>query len=99
MLLLPAAAYASCMLAETSADSTACQPKDTLLSARIKEVTVTGKRRGMIVREDRISYLPSAMVTGSQSNVYEFIRSIPGITVSSDVGCGAHRRQEIHIER
>ena len=86
MLLLPAAAYASCMLAGTSADSTACQPKDTLLSARIKEVTVTGKRRGMIVREDRISYLPSAMVTGSQSNVYEFIRSIPGITVSSGGG-------------
>lgn len=60
------------------------QVPDSIMFSELEEVTVSAQRPSTILRADKISYLPSAMVSGSQGNVYEAIQSLPGVTIDSD---------------
>lgn len=60
------------------------QVPDSIMFSELEEVTVSAQRPSTILRAEKISYLPSAMVSGSQGNVYEAIQSLPGVTIDSD---------------
>ncbi len=49
----------------------------------LQEVIVTARRPEAIIRADRITYIPSASISGSQGNLLEAIKALPGITVSN----------------
>lgn len=57
---------------------------DSIPLSELQEVTVTASRPTTILRADKISYIPSAMVSGGQGNIYETIQTLPGITINSN---------------
>lgn len=65
-------------------DSIASQITDSILFSELEEVTITAERPATVLRADRVSYFPSAMVSGGQGNIYEAIRAIPGVVIDSD---------------
>lgn len=55
---------------------------DSVFFTDLKEITVTATRPTSIVKADRISYIPSAIISGN--TVYDALESIPGVSVESD---------------
>ena len=64
-------------------DSIASQAIDSILFSELEEVTITATRSATILSADKTIYRPSAMISGSQGNIYEAIRSLPGVTIDA----------------
>ena len=70
---------------------------DSILCNELMEVTVTAERPAATLRADKITYNPSAMVSGGQGNVYEAIRSLPGVIVESSGNIKLNGMQNLSI--
>ncbi|MDE6337195.1 MAG: outer membrane beta-barrel protein [Muribaculaceae bacterium] len=55
---------------------------DSVSVNELQELTVTAKRPDATVSAEKVSYSPAKMLSG-QSNLYEALKSIPGITIDS----------------
>lgn len=83
--------------AEISTDSIQSQLPDSLQFTELNEITVAGKRPDAIIRADRISYLPSSLISGNRSNLYEALQAIPGISIGSDDSVKSNGVQSLAI--
>lgn len=56
---------------------------DSVAAQSLGEVTVTAPRREAIVTADKVSYTPSATLSGSGGSTYDTLSSLPGVTIDS----------------
>lgn len=66
----------------TSTASTAKATPDSIAGQSLSEVTVTAVRRDAIVTADKVSYTPSATLSGSGGSIYDTLSSLPGVTMA-----------------
>ncbi|MDE5880439.1 MAG: outer membrane beta-barrel protein [Muribaculaceae bacterium] len=72
-------------------------PVDSIASVNeLQELTVTAKRPDTTVSADKISYSPAIMLSG-QSNIYEALKSIPGITIDSKGSISLNGVQDVAV--
>lgn len=64
-------------------DSISSENTDSIMFSVLNEVTVVAEHPEITLRADKVSYDPSAMISGGQGNLYEAIQSLPGITIDS----------------
>lgn len=79
-------------------DSIEIQHVDSTWFSDLKEITVTAKRPGVIVKADKITYLPSAMISGGQGNIYDGLMSIPGLKIDEDGSISINGIQNIAVQ-
>ena len=72
-------------------------PVDSIASVNeLQELTVTAKRPDATVSADKISYSPATMLSG-QSNLYEDLKAIPGITIDSKGSISLNGVQDVAV--
>ena len=86
-----------CSHAAVVTDSIPTYPNDSIIFSDLKEITVLGKHPGIVISADKISYRPSEIISGNQSNIYETIKSVPGITIDSKGQIKANGVQNLTI--
>lgn len=57
---------------------------DSVMYSELQDVTVVAERPVTILRADKVSYHPSSMLSGGYGSIYEAIKSLPGISITSD---------------
>lgn len=70
---------------------------DSTSYAELQEITVTARRNAVVISADKISYSPARMVSG-QSNLYEAIQSIPGITIDTQGNISLNGVQNVAVQ-
>ncbi|MDE5585261.1 MAG: outer membrane beta-barrel protein, partial [Muribaculaceae bacterium] len=71
--------------------------KDSILCKALMEVTVTAEHPRAKTRADKLSYYPSAMISGGQGNVYEAIKALPGVTMRANGELNINVTQSLSI--
>ena len=71
--------------------------EDSILCKSLMDVTVTAERPSAKMRADKVSYYPASMISGGQGNVYEAIKSLPGVTVETNGNMKINGMQSLTI--